>query len=79
MEKLKQSRTLAPNLPEELYAVADYLSTYVPDDIDPDGLAMNAIRAFYDIKRGESSYRNGELPQILIDHRNEAMANMLGE
>ena len=71
MAKWNEARSIIPNLSEEVYAVAEYLSANIPnlEDIDPDGLAMNLILARIDIEKGVSGYHDAVLPEAVLRNR----------
>lgn len=78
MAKWNEARTLVPNLAEEVYAVAEYLSANIPnlENIDPDGLAMNLILARIDIERGVSGYHDAVLPEAVLKNRALALQQL---
>lgn len=79
-KKLANARTACPNMHEEIYLLADYMSTVANDQLVPTGMAVCLTMVIEDLKRGKSGFavsENEELPEYLIKNKAQILVQAM--
>lgn len=74
--KLRNIRELCPGMTDEIYEISDYMSTIAKDTVKPEGVALLIVCILDDITKKKSGFPNAKLPDYLITHGNQCIAQM---
>ncbi len=69
-QKFANARRLCPGMPEEMYALTDYIASVTNDTVTPEGLNLCLIIVSDDIQKERSGF-GGEFPDYLKKHKIE--------
>ncbi len=76
-QKFASAKTMCPGMSDDVYALTDYISLVVQDDVVPKGLALCMVLIQDDLQKNRNGFRSNEpLPEYLSNHRNQAIAQM---
>lgn len=75
-EKLKNARELCPGMTDEIYEISDYMSSIANDTVKPEAIALLIVCILDDISKKKSGFPNAVLPEYLITHSNQCIAQM---
>ena len=75
-EKFANARKYCPGMPEEVYALTDYMSTTLNDKLIPAGLLVSLTLVMDDIEKGVSGFNNKPLDTYLRTYKDTILANI---
>lgn len=76
-QKFADARKSCPGMPEEVYAITDYISTVVKNNVSPENLLLCITLIADDIKKGRNGFEeNKELPEYLISHKEQLISKI---
>lgn len=74
-EKFANARSLCPGMPDEMYALTDYLASVTNDKVTPDGLNVCLVLISDDIQKNRNGF-GGEFPNYLRNNKSQIIAQM---
>lgn len=77
-QKFANARTMCPGMSDDAYALTDYISLVVQDNVVPQGLALCMTLIQDDLQKNRNGFRSNEpLPEYLSNNRNKVIAQMV--
>ncbi len=74
--KLKDAREFCPGMSDEIYEICNYMSNIANDTVKPETIALLIVCILDDISKKKSGFPKATLPDYLIVHGNQCIAQM---
>ena len=73
-EKFANLRNICPDMDEDMYVLADYIATFINQELVPEGLILQLAILLNDLEKGKSSRRDKPFSATIVNNKKKFIA-----